>query len=171
MLEMVPRNGLDQGLSWRLIDLLTAHVPTLSGRTIAVVGLATAPDSADSQGAPALELIGSLLAAGARVRVAGPIAQQRIAARSPEVVLVADAYAAAMGADAVLLLTEQDVSWSLDLDHLANAMWSRILIDASSGLDPEAVAAAGLQYERLDLTTPAPRHRIFIEQWPASAAD
>ena len=63
------------------------------------------------------------------------------------VALLDDAYAAATGADAVVLMTEWEAYRTLDLDHLANAMRGRLLLDGRNALEPAAVAEAGLVYE------------------------
>ena len=59
----------------RLFEKISAYFGgNLKGKTVAVWGLAFKPKTDDMREAPALELINSLLAAGAQVRVYDPVA-------------------------------------------------------------------------------------------------
>jgi UDPglucose 6-dehydrogenase len=139
----------------RLVDKVATYLGGVFDRTIGVLGLAFKPNTDDIREAPALEVIQALLAKGARVRATDPAAIPHVATRFPEVTLVEDAYAAATGCDAVLLMTEWDDYRTLDLDHLANAMRGRLFLDGRNALDPAAVADVGLVYLGMGRTTPA----------------
>ncbi len=56
-----------------------------------------------------------------------------------------EAYDAAEGADALVIVTEWDEFRALDLDKLAAAMRGNVLVDLRNVYDPEAVRRAGLQ--------------------------
>jgi UDPglucose 6-dehydrogenase len=58
----------------RLFEKLNAHFPDLNGKTIALWGLAFKPNTDDMREAPSRVLLGSLWAAGARVRAYDPVA-------------------------------------------------------------------------------------------------
>ena len=60
--------------------------------------------------------------------------------------LRADAYEAARGADALLILTEWDEFASLDLDRLHQLLKYPIVIDGRNLYDPETMAAHGFTY-------------------------
>ncbi len=80
----------------------------LSGRTIAVWGLAFKPETDDIREAPALELINELLEAGARVRAFDPEAMDNVR-RLPgteAVYFAKDPYDTLKGADALAIVTE-----------------------------------------------------------------
>jgi len=131
----------------QVVAKLRAHLGDLTNQTIAVLGLSFKPDTDDIRESPAMAVIRDLLSSGARVRGTDPVAMRNVAAVLPEVQLRDDAYAAATGADAVLLMTEWAVYRTLDLDHLANAMRGEVLVDGRNALDPAAVVAAGLVYD------------------------
>ncbi len=57
-----------------------------------------------------------------------------------------DAYEAARGADALLILTEWDEFASLDLERLHPLLKYPIVIDGRNLYDPEAMAARGFTY-------------------------
>jgi UDPglucose 6-dehydrogenase len=131
----------------RLVDKLAARLGGLAGKRIAVLGLAFKPDTDDVREAPALAVIGRLLTAGATVRATDPVATRNAAAVLSGVEFAPDAYAAATGADAVVLMTEWSAYRTLNLDRLANAMRGTLVLDGRNALDPLVVANAGLAFE------------------------
>jgi UDPglucose 6-dehydrogenase len=58
----------------RMLDLLRRHFPSLADLEVAVLGLAFKPGTSDVRESPAIPIVESLLAAGARVRVYDPVA-------------------------------------------------------------------------------------------------
>jgi len=139
--------GINATMRSCLLDKLVAHLETLAGKRIAILGLAFKPDTDDIRESPAIDVIRKLQAAGATVSASDPAAGKRAASELPDIVITQDPFAAAMGADAVVLLTEWAAYRAIDLDHLANAMRGRLLVDGRNVLDPEEVSKAGLIYE------------------------
>ena len=131
----------------QVITKLRAHLGDLTHMTVAVLGLSFKPDTDDIREAPAIAVLRDLIASGAKVRATDPVAMKSLAGVLPEVTLCEDAYAAATGADAVVLMTEWAVYRTLDMDQLANAMRGQVLIDGRNALDPLSAAAAGLVYD------------------------
>ena len=85
----------------------THFAGSLAGKTIAIWGLAFKPRTDDIREAPALTLIDSLLAAGAKVRVHDPEAMPNVREVYGEQLYYADRpYGALEGADALVLVTE-----------------------------------------------------------------
>ena len=131
----------------QVVAKLRTHLGELTSTTIAVLGLSFKPDTDDVRESPAVAVVRDLLSSGARVRCTDPVAMPNVAAILPEVELRADAYAAATGADAVVLMTEWAAYRTLDFDHLANAMRGRVVVDGRNALDPLVIVAAGLVYD------------------------
>jgi UDPglucose 6-dehydrogenase len=65
----------------------------------------------------------------------------------PGVELAPGPLEAVEGADAVVLVTEWEEFVALDWSAVADGMNGRLLIDGRNALDPNAVRAAGLDYE------------------------
>ncbi|MGH2395953.1 MAG: UDP-glucose dehydrogenase family protein [bacterium] len=134
----------------RFVDKLRQTLGVLSGKTIAVWGLAFKPGTDDVRDAPSLKVISRLLAEGATVRVHDPQAmdnaRQLLPKDSRRVEYCASPYEAATGAHAVLLLTEWEEYRALDWARLRNVMDSPVLVDGRNLLDPTAVRAAGFEY-------------------------
>ncbi len=103
----------------KVMDLCGGSV---NGRTIAVLGVTFKPNTDDMRDAPSLTIVPALVGGGARVRVVDPQGHPEGADLLPGVSWHADAYAAAQGADAVVILTEWNEFRALDLARLAREM-------------------------------------------------
>jgi UDP-glucose 6-dehydrogenase len=131
----------------RVISKLQKHLGSLVGRRIALLGLAFKPETDDMREASSLVLAARLLADGARVRAYDPVAEGEARKLMRGVELCGSALEAADGADAVVLVTEWPEFGELNWREMAERMTGRTVIDGRNFLDPEAVAAAGLDYE------------------------
>ncbi len=131
-----------------IIDKLQSALHGLRGRIVGVLGLAFKPDTDDVRDAPALEIIRTLLARGAHVRAHDPVAlaNGRQALADLDMEFSDDAYAAATGADALVLATEWRVYRELDLPRLAALMRTPLLLDGRNLFSPADAHAAGFQY-------------------------
>ncbi len=131
-----------------IIEKLQAALKVLRGRTVGVLGLAFKPNTDDVRDAPALELIRMLLDRGSHVRAHDPVAipNARQALAGLDVEFLDDPYAAAARTDALVLCTEWDDYYTLDLPRLAAAMKSPVLIDARNHLVPGLARDAGFAY-------------------------
>jgi len=132
-----------------LVEKATRHFGgALGGKVFAVWGLAFKPKTDDMREAPSLAVIEGLLGAGARVRAHDPVAAE-VAARVFEgrgVELAAEPYAAAEGADALLLVTEWNEFRRPDLARLKAVMRQPVLFDGRNVWDAEKARAAGFTY-------------------------
>lgn len=90
-----------------LFHKLQKHISDLSGKTVALWGLAFKPETDDMREATSLILVDLLTKAGATVRVYDPIAMAECRRRlGDKVVYASDMYDATVDADALLLVTE-----------------------------------------------------------------
>lgn len=132
-----------------LFDKLEAHYGDLSGRTVALWGLAFKPNTDDMREAPACTLMEALWAAGANVRAFDPEAMdetRRIYGERDDLVLCQDAEAAVEGADALVLVTEWHIFRTPDFAGLARRMRQPVLVDGRNIYKPSYVADAGFAY-------------------------
>ena len=118
----------------------------LEGKKVALLGIAFKPGTDDVRGAPALGLAAALREEGAIVAAFDPMAAAAAAEEDPDLVIATDAYAAAEGADCVVICTEWPEFGALDLDRLSAAMRQPAIVDGRNLMDPEAVVAAGFRY-------------------------
>jgi UDPglucose 6-dehydrogenase len=131
----------------RLVNKLSHALGALKGRAIGVLGLSFKPNTDDMREAPSVDVVEWLLQQGATVRVYDPVALARAKTVFGEgVQYSADAYDAAKGADAVVLLTEWDAFKNLDLAQLKSCMKGRVVVDGRNIYDPSQMLALGFQY-------------------------
>ena len=130
-----------------LVDKMRAHFGSLDGRTIAVWGLAFKPKTDDVREAPAVAVVGALLAAGAKIRAYDPEATK--AARAlfgSRVTLVNRAYDALVGADALALLTEWNEFRRPDFAKMRKLMQSPVVFDGRNIYNRDQMKADGFTY-------------------------
>jgi UDPglucose 6-dehydrogenase len=131
-----------------MIQKLQEKLRILKGRTIGLLGLAFKPDTDDLRDAPSLYIAGRLLTMGARVRAYDPIAMPACRKQHPDVKIryCDSAEELALGADALVLVTEWAEFRNLDLGKLAHSMATPVLVDGRNLFHPEAALAAGFDY-------------------------
>jgi len=158
LLRTAEEAGVDQRIVSTVVEVndrrkasMAARVTTalggsLTGKRIAVLGLAFKPNTDDMREAPSLPLIEGLISGGAQVAAYDPVAAEQAEPLMPQVEFAADAQAAAKGADAVVIVTEWDEFRALDLSELAAAMRGKTLVDLRNVYDRADAERAGLTY-------------------------
>ncbi|EAR50110.1 UDP-glucose 6-dehydrogenase [Oceanicola granulosus HTCC2516] len=107
----------------RMIDkLLDLCGGSFNGRTVTVLGVTFKPNTDDMRDAPALTIVPALVGGGAKVRVVDPQGRHEGEQMLPGVTWQDDPYAAAEGADLLVILTEWNEFRGLDLGRLSGAM-------------------------------------------------
>jgi len=138
----------------RLFEKIRAEFgPKLRGLVFGVWGISFKPGTDDIREAPALVLIEKLIGAGAKVCVYDPMAMENarrlLSAKwfsTKSLAFAKDQYAAAKGADALVLVTEWESFRSPDFERLKKTMRGALIVDGRNQYHPEAVRAAGFRY-------------------------
>lgn len=135
----------------RVLEKLLSELQTLKGRTIGLLGLAFKPNTDDLRDAPAVDVAMRLIERGARVKVHDPVAMERFRRENPhtEVLCCATAEEVAIGADALVLVTEWPEYRDLNWDKVGSTMRSAILLDTRLALDRARITRAGFRYAGL----------------------
>ena len=119
----------------------------LMGKTVAMWGLAFKPETDDMREAPSLVLIDLLIKAGATVKVYDPVAMYECRRRIGDSVIYAkDLYDAAVGADALMLVTEWKEFRMPNAKTLLQKMKGRLILDGRNILDHDELRQAGFEY-------------------------
>ena len=134
----------------KLFALVSRHFDDrLSGRTIALWGLAFKPNTDDMREAPSRTLLDQLWQAGANVRAYDPEALEearRIYGDRADLTLCDDPYGALDGADALVIATEWKEFRSPDLDRVRASLREPVLFDGRNIFEPKAIEASGIAY-------------------------
>ena len=118
----------------------------VKGKKIAVYGVTFKPNTDDMRDSPSLTIVPALVGAGADVHVVDPQGRKEGEEMLPSVTWQEDPYAAAEGADAVVILTEWNEFRALDLSRLSGLMKSAKMADLRNIYDPEEAHSAGFEY-------------------------
>lgn len=141
-----------------LLDRLVARYgEDLSGRTVAVWGLAFKPNTDDMREAPSLVTIGGLLERGARVVAHDPVAVHEAKEHLGDRVEYVDTnYDALDGADALIIHTEWHPYRSPDFPRMLDSMNTPFVLDGRNLYDPEDMAELGFEYTSIGRVAVAP---------------
>ena len=139
-----------------IVDKVVTLLGSVRGATIGVLGLAFKPNTDDMRDAPAIDIIHTLTAQGAHVQAYDPVAREtgRAVIGEERVSYVSDAYAAATGADALIIVTHWNEFKALNPAKLHAVMRRPIIIDGRNIYQPETMAKAGFIYRGVGRTTP-----------------
>jgi UDPglucose 6-dehydrogenase len=96
--------------------------------------------------APSIPIIKTLVERGAEVSAFDPVAREQAEQVLSGIEFADDAYAAANGADALVIVTEWDEFRALDLERIAAALRGKVLVDLRNVYDRGEAEEAGLTY-------------------------
>jgi UDPglucose 6-dehydrogenase len=133
-----------------LVTKLRRHFGSkLKGATVALWGLAFKPNTDDMRAAPSLTIIEKLTQDGVNIRAYDPVATdeaKRIFGDKKSVTLCKNAYEAAEGADALVIVTEWREFRSPDFDRLKQLLKSPLIFDGRNIYDPGMLGRFGFMY-------------------------
>jgi UDPglucose 6-dehydrogenase len=133
-----------------VVDKIKGALGSVSGRRIAVLGLAFKPNTDDVREAPALFVCRELARAGAQIRAFDPVARERatdaLGDVADMVTFATDAYDAVDGAHAAVIMTEWNEFRGLDLSLVRTMMAQPVLFDTRNALDPAHALKLGFAY-------------------------
>ncbi len=122
----------------------------LTGKKIALWGLAFKPDTDDMREAPSRVIVRELLQRGAQIAAYDPVAmieaRRVFDAEDQHIEYAATPFDALYDADALLLVTEWKAFQSPDFARIKNALKTPLIFDGRNIYDPHAVREAGLEY-------------------------
>ena len=116
------------------------------GKVIAVLGLSFKPETDDMREAPALDIIGTLIERGARVRAYDPVAIPQARKVLPDIEYAEDEYAAVEGADALVFMTEWNQFRALNMERVRELMRTPCIADLRNIYEPAAMRELGFKY-------------------------
>ncbi len=118
----------------------------VKGKTVALLGLAFKSDTDDIRESPSVKIAAALLDAGATVQAYDPAAAENALRELPALKVCPDSYAAAQGADGLVIATEWDEFKQLDWPRLKQCLKNHLAVDLRNLHDPRDVRDAGFNY-------------------------
>ncbi|MGB2485586.1 MAG: UDP-glucose dehydrogenase family protein [Candidatus Puniceispirillaceae bacterium] len=122
----------------------------ITGKKIAVLGLAFKPETDDMRESPALDIVTSLAAAGASITAYDPAAMEEARPLLPNSVLyVASALDCLKGADCAVMVTEWNEFRALTPQIFKQLMAVPKLVDFRNIYDPDSMREMGIEYQSI----------------------
>lgn len=134
-------------LSKKIIDYYGGN---LSGKTIAVWGLAFKPNTDDIREAPALTIIEELLNAGASIKAFDPEAMENVKqVFGDRIQFAEEQYETLIGADSLAVITEWPVFRAPSYKVLRELLSEPVIFDGRNIYDPKVMKAEGFYYDSI----------------------
>ncbi|MCH7998790.1 MAG: UDP-glucose/GDP-mannose dehydrogenase family protein [Chloroflexi bacterium] len=119
---------------------------SLKGLTVGVLGLTYKAGTSTMRRSAAMEIVASLISEGAKVKAFDPNASVEELPPDLGLEIASDAYEAAAGSDALLILTDWPEFQALDYDAVRRSMRCSVLLDANNTLDRDRITEMGFLY-------------------------
>jgi len=130
-----------------VVAKVRAALGELTGKTIGVLGITFKPNTDDIRESPAVYVIETLLAEGARVRAYDPEGMDNARTElSGSLTYCEDAYDTATDCDALIIMTEWNQFRKLDLPRLKELLKAPLMLDMRNIYDPDGMKALGFRY-------------------------
>ncbi|MEP4769985.1 MAG: UDP-glucose/GDP-mannose dehydrogenase family protein [Roseibium sp.] len=127
----------------KVIDFMGGDV---SGKTVALLGLAFKPNTDDMREAPSLDIVEKLQSAGTKIRAYDPASMEEAGEMMQGVLFCDGPYHALEGADVVVIVTEWDQFRALDLDRVKTLVNEPNVVDLRNIYKPSYMAEKGFNY-------------------------
>ncbi|MBZ5761927.1 UDP-glucose/GDP-mannose dehydrogenase family protein [Rhizobium sp. VS19-DR104.2] len=119
------------------------------GKSVAVLGLTFKPNTDDMRDSPAISIIQTLQDAGAKVVGYDPEGMDNARGLIEGLTFAADAYTAAEGADALVIVTEWNQFRALDFARLKRVMAAPVLVDLRNIYRRDEITKHGFEYSSI----------------------
>ena len=133
----------------RMVKKLQALTGDFSGLTIGILGLAFKSKTNDVRESASLEMVGSLLKAGAQVKAYDPEANTSFAKFYPQITYCKTWEEAVKDTDAVAVMTEWNEFRTMDAKTLKNLMKSPIILDTRNILSRNELQKNGFSFDNV----------------------
>ena len=138
---------VNRSLADRMIDRISRVVDSLQNKDVGILGLAFKPNTNSVAGSASMRLAQSLIDKGARVRAYDPVAIPEAKLELNGAVHYCDSpYAAAEGADALVVGTGWAEFRSLDFNRIKHLLKRPLIFDTKNLLDGTRLRAMGYEY-------------------------
>jgi UDPglucose 6-dehydrogenase len=141
---------INQERAGHFVRSIEKALAPLDDKRVAVLGLAFKPNTDDMREAKSVEVVRHLVELGATVRAYDPVAGANARPLLPPGVVYCESpYAAAAGADGVVLVTEWNEFKLLDLERLRALMRRPVVFDGRNLWEPERMRRLGFEYHSI----------------------
>ena len=132
-----------------VMDKIRKMLWNISGKSIAVWGLAFKPDTDDIRSAPSIDIIKRLIAEGGKIKAYDPVAMDNTKKELVglgNIEFCSDVYSAAEDADCIVVMTEWNEFKEVDWNRINSGMTQPFILDGRNIYDPKKLRALGFTY-------------------------
>jgi UDPglucose 6-dehydrogenase len=156
--ELAQRNGVslkvlgaarevNSRMTENMVQKISGYVQSVQNKDVGILGLAFKPNTNSVAGSSSVRLAQSLVAQGARVRAYDPVAIPEARVQLNGTVHYCESpYAAAEGADALVVGTGWPEFRGLDFDRIKQLLKRPLIVDTKNLLDCVRMRAMGFEY-------------------------
>ena len=138
---------VNNSLADRLVEKIAAVLNSVENKDLGLLGLSFKPNTNSVAGSSSLQLAQGLVAKGARVHAFDPVAMPEAKIELNGTVKYCEtAYAAAEGADALVVATGWPEFRTLDFDRIKRLLKKPVIVDTKNLLDGPRLRSLGFQY-------------------------
>jgi UDPglucose 6-dehydrogenase len=130
----------------RFVGRIRGVLQGFSGKTIGVLGLSFKPNTDDLRDAKSIDIINTLTTEGATVKAYDPVAMENARRILPDINYCRNAYEAADGASALIVVTEWNEFKFVNLERVREVMEKPIIFDGRNIYDPQLLKKMGFNY-------------------------
>jgi len=131
------------------VEKIDSMLGGLSGKVIAVLGLAFKANTDDVRESPALDIIRKMIDKGAVIRATDPVAipnAKKVISGTSQITYFSDPYEAINGADAIVIATPWERWRKLDFKRVSMLARSKLIFDGRNLLDCDMLRSLGFTY-------------------------
>ncbi len=139
--------AVNADLPRRALNKAERLIGDLSGKTVALLGLAFKPNTDDIRSSPTLPLVEGLKAKGCVIQVHDPAAMENFKLFHPDLVYTDSPYEACKDADITMLVTEWNQYRQLDFNQLRESMAGNAFLDCRNVYDRPYLERFGFKYD------------------------
>lgn len=134
-----------------IVKKIKKYFGSLTGKTIALWGLAFKPNTDDIREAPSLVIINELLSLGAKIVAFDPVAIESYQKYYPQLPIqyAENQYKALENADALVIVTEWNEFRTPDYGKIKNLLKNPAIFDGRNILDEQIIKKQGFHYESI----------------------
>jgi UDPglucose 6-dehydrogenase len=126
--------------------IVSAAGGDVKGTTIGILGLTFKPNTDDMRESPTIPIIKGLQERGAKIQAYDPAGMEQAQEYLQNIDYKEDLYAAAEGADALVLCTEWNRFRNIDWDRIKNLLKRLVVVDLRNIYKPERMRELGFKY-------------------------
>jgi UDPglucose 6-dehydrogenase len=130
----------------RMVEKINQSLEGVEGKVLAILGLTFKPNTDDMREAPSIPIVRGLQRQGAKIRAFDPVGMEEAKKILKSVYYAKDAYDAARGAHALVIITEWNQFRNLNWNRMAELLREPVVVDLRNIYEPERMHRLGFRY-------------------------